>query len=121
GKLVYRGNVGAGFNDKTLKMLSEKMAKLAREKPPLDVPREAARGAKWVEPKLVAQVRYAELTSEGLVRHAVFLGLRGDKTARDVRMESERPMLKSKVKLTNPDRILFPDAQVAKAEYAAYL
>jgi bifunctional non-homologous end joining protein LigD len=121
GKLVYRGNVGTGFNDKTLKSLSEKLAALARDKPSLTVPREAARGAKWVDPKLVAQVRYAELTADGAVRHGVFLGLRGDKPAEEVRIENERPPLKSCVRLTHPERVLFADANVTKAEYAAYL
>ncbi len=121
GKLTYRGNVGTGFTDKTLKALSDGMAKLARAKPALAVPPEAARGAKWVEPKLVAQVRYADLTADGLVRHGVFLGLRGDKPAEEVRLENERPALKSRVRLTNPSRVLFADAQVTKAEYAAYL
>jgi ATP-dependent DNA ligase len=84
GKLVYRGNVGTGFNDKTLASLSEKLGKIGRAKPALIVPREAARGAKWVEPQLVAQIKFANFTGEGAVRHAVFLGLRGDKAAKDV-------------------------------------
>jgi len=121
GKLVYRGNVGTGFNDQTLASLAEKMAKIARAKPALSVPREAAKGAKWVEPKLVAQVKFAELTSEGAVRHGVFLGLRGDKSAKDVIAETAAPALKSRVRLTHPDRVLFPDSGVTKAEYAAYL
>lgn len=121
GKLVYRGNVGTGFTDKTLASLHAQFAQLARAKPALDVPREAARGAKWVEPKLVAQVKFAELTSEGAVRHGVFLGLRGDKAAEDVNAETERPAPKLSIPLTNPDRVLFPDADVTKAEYAAYL
>ena len=120
GKLAYRGNVGTGFSDKTLASLSTQLAKLARAKPALDVPRDAARGAKWVEPKLVAQVKYAELTAEGAVRHGVFLGLRGDKAAGDVHAETERPPPK-RIKLTNPDRVLFPEADITKAEYAAYL
>ncbi|HRO03524.1 MAG TPA: non-homologous end-joining DNA ligase, partial [Terricaulis sp.] len=103
GKLVYRGNVGTGFSDKALASLSAQLAKLARAKPALDVPREAARGAKWVEPKLVAQVKYAQLTSEGAVRHGVFLGLRGDKSAMDVNAETERAAPKLSIKLTNPD------------------
>jgi len=121
GKLIYRGNVGTGFSDKTLASLSAQLAKLARTKPALDVPREAARGAKWVEPTLVAQVKFAELTSEGTVRHGVFLGLRGDKTAQDVNAETERPAPRLSIKLTNPDRVLFPEADITKAEYAAYL
>jgi bifunctional non-homologous end joining protein LigD len=121
GKLVYRGNVGTGFDDRTLHALSERMARLARKTPPLAVPREAARGAKWVSPDLVAQVKYAELTRDGAVRHGVFLGLRGDKPAKEVRAETERPMLKTRMRLTHPERVLFPDAGVTKAEYAAYL
>ena len=54
GKLSYRGNVGTGFNEKTLASLHEKLTRIERAKPALTVPREAARGAKWVEPKLVA-------------------------------------------------------------------
>ncbi len=121
GELKYRGNVGTGFTEKTLASLSEKMAKLERQKPALAVPREAARGAKWIEPKLVAQVKFAEFTSEGAVRHGVFLGLRGDKPAKDVIAEAAMPTLKSRVRLTHPDRVLFPDAGVTKAELAAYL
>lgn len=120
-KLVYRGDVGTGFSEKVLKSLSEQMAKLARKTAPVAVARELARGVKWVKPDLVAQVRYADITSDGMVRHAVFLGLRGDKPAEEVRIESERPPLQSRVRLTHPERVLFPDAHVTKAEYAAYL
>jgi bifunctional non-homologous end joining protein LigD len=120
-ELVYRGNVGTGFNDRTLASLSAQLAKLERKKPALAVPREAARGAKWVEPRLVAQVRFSEFTSEGAVRHGVFLGLRGDKPAEEVSATSERPALKSRVRLTHAERVLFPDAGVSKAEYAGYL
>lgn len=121
GKLVYRGRVGTGFDDRALASLSEKLAKLARKTTPLDsVSREAAKHAKWVEPKLVAQVRFAELTGDQNVRHGVFLGLRGDKPAKEVSAESERPMLKSRLRLTHPDRVLFPDAGVTKLELAAY-
>jgi bifunctional non-homologous end joining protein LigD len=121
GKLVYRGNVGTGFDDKTLASLHQQLSNLARAKPALSVPREAARGAKWVAPELVVQVRYAELTADGAIRHGVFLGLRGDKPAEEVRIENEMPARKSKVRLTHPERVLFPDAGVTKAEYAAYL
>jgi bifunctional non-homologous end joining protein LigD len=121
GKLVYRGNVGTGFNDKTLASLHAELCKIERAKPALTVPREAAKGAKWVEPKLVAQVRFAEFTSEGAIRHGVFLGLRGDKSAKDVQAEQVAPAMRTRVRLTHPGKVLFPDAGVTKAELAAYL
>jgi bifunctional non-homologous end joining protein LigD len=120
GKLVYRGNVGTGFSDRALASLAKQLAKLATKAAPFKPIPAEARGAKWVEPKLVAQVKYAQLTADGAVRHGVFLGLRGDKPAEQVRIESERPPLKSAVRLTNPDRVLFHDAHVTKAELAAY-
>jgi bifunctional non-homologous end joining protein LigD len=121
GKLQYRGNVGAGFNDKTLASLSAQLNKIARAKPALEVPRLAAKSAKWVEPKLVAQVKFAEFTGDGAVRHGVFLGLRGDKTANEVRAETAAPAMKTRVRLTHPDKVLFPEAGITKAELAAYL
>jgi bifunctional non-homologous end joining protein LigD len=121
GELVYRGNVGTGFNDKTLASISAQLEKLARPKPALKVPREMIKGAKWVEPKLVAQVKYGELTPDGIVRHSVFLGLRGDKSAKDVQTEIAAPAMKTRVRLTHPDKVLFPEAGVTKVELAAYL
>ena len=120
-KLQYRGNVGTGFNDKTLASLAEKLGALARAKPALEVPREAAKGAKWVEPKLVAQVKFAELTADGAVRHGVFLGLRGDKEPKEVTAETAAPAMKTRVRLTHPDKVLFPESGVTKGELAAYL
>lgn len=121
GKLVYRGGVGTGFDERTLKTLADKMERLERKTPPLEVPREVLRGAKWVTPNLVAQVKFTELTADGAVRHGVFLGLRGDKLAGDVEAEIERPLRAARVRLTHPDKIMFPDAKVTKAELAAYL
>ena len=119
--LVYRGNVGSGFDEKTLSSLADKLKKIERAKPALSVPRAAAKGAKWVEPKLVAQVKFAEFTSEGAVRHGVFLGLRGDKPAKSVAAEKAAPAMTTRVRLTHPGKVLFPDAGLTKAELAAYL
>ncbi len=120
-ELVYRGNVGTGFDEKTLAALREKLSKLERARPALKVPREAARGAKWVQPKLVAQVKFAEFTTDGAIRHGVYLGLRGDKKASEITSEMAAPAMKTRVRLTHPGKVLFPDAGVTKAELAAYL
>jgi bifunctional non-homologous end joining protein LigD len=48
------------------------------------------REMQWVRPKLVAQIRFVEWTAEGRLRHAAFLGLRADKSAREVRREAHK-------------------------------
>ena len=57
---------------------------LVRRTPFLDVPREDARDAHWVTPKLVGEVSYGEVTGPGRLRHPVWRGLRPDKTADEV-------------------------------------
>jgi bifunctional non-homologous end joining protein LigD len=96
GKLIYAGRVGTGFNEKTHKLLRDKLealklASTAFEKPPA----EARTGAYWVKPRLVAQVRFATWTADNLVRQAAFLGLRDDKPAVDVTRETSAPTPKS--------------------------
>ena len=81
GKLTYAGKVGTGFNAALIESLSETMAPLAVDKPPLDVPRAALRGSHWIEPKLVGEVAFTEFTSDGVLRHPSFIALREDKKA----------------------------------------
>ncbi|RLQ88783.1 DNA ligase D [Notoacmeibacter ruber] len=80
--LVYRGRVGSGFDEETMAQLESAMKPLARKTMAFEaVPRAMKRGAHWVTPKLVAEVKFAELTDDGHIRHGVFLGLRKDKPA----------------------------------------
>jgi bifunctional non-homologous end joining protein LigD len=96
GKLRYRGRVGTGFDTKDLVELEVRFAALKRKTSPfVDVPREIARDASWVEPRLVAQIAYTERTSDGYLRHPAFLGLRGDKLAKDVQVPGGRGKPKS--------------------------
>lgn len=83
GKLVYAGNVGTGFNERILRELHAGLKRLARKSSPF-AQGDVLRGAHYVDPKLVAQVRFAEWTRDGLVRQASFLGLRADKNPKDV-------------------------------------
>jgi bifunctional non-homologous end joining protein LigD len=91
GRLVYAGRVGTGFDEARLASLGAELARLASAECPFEaVPRSVARSARWVEPKLVAEIDFAELTRDGLVRQGVFVGLRSDKPARSVRFERPR-------------------------------
>ena len=85
--LHYVGKVGTGFDNATIEALSERMAELTVDAPPLDVPKAMLRGSSWIKPSLVAEVAYAEFTAEGVLRHASFIGLREDKRAREVVLE----------------------------------
>lgn len=95
-KLIYAGRAGTGFTQKTHKLLRDKLEALARSSTPFEKPpAEARRGAQWVEPTLVAQIRFATWTADHLVRQAAFLGLREDKAAAEVTREESAPTPKS--------------------------
>jgi len=79
--LDYVGDVGTGFSEAEIERLWRLLQPLARDASPVaDTPASLARRARWVEPRLVAQVRYTEMTDEGRLRHPAYLGLRDDKT-----------------------------------------
>jgi bifunctional non-homologous end joining protein LigD len=121
-KLRYCGKVGTGFNDKQLQTLRRTLSDLERETPPFDILPKEARGrhTHWVEPRLVAEVAFGEWTDDGVLRHAVFKGLREDKAPRQVHREQTVAPRKSRVHLTHPDRILYPGQGVTKAMLVHY-
>jgi len=80
--LRYAGKVGTGFTDAVLAALHRRLSPRASS-PFVDAPR--FRDVTWVEPALVAQLGFTEKTSDGKLRHPVYLGLREDKAPRDVR------------------------------------
>jgi bifunctional non-homologous end joining protein LigD len=124
GKLRYAGKVGTGFSQAVQLDLRERLDKLSTEKAPATVARAEARGAHWVKPELVAEIAFAEFTADKVVRHASFLGLRGDKKAKEVVAEmpqaAPEPVADDDVKISNPDRVIFPESKVTKGELAAY-
>ena len=127
GRLVYRGRVGTGFDEETLEHVAARLGKRARKTPPFDeVPASVAKDAEWVRPDLVAEIDYTELTSGGIVRHAVFMGLRDDKKADEVTLERKRDaggggaLKVAGVTITHPDRVVFEDAKVTKGDIARY-
>jgi len=128
GRLSYVGRVGTGFTDETLEDLRARLEKLERDTTPFENPPAgaAARGVRWVEPKLVAEVAFSGWTDDRIVRHARFEGLREDKPAVEVRLErAERPASPAPeafagVTLTHPDRVLFPEQGITKRDLAEF-
>jgi bifunctional non-homologous end joining protein LigD len=101
GKFLFAGKVGTGFNEKSLRALYADLKKIGiAECPFVNLPEKKGdrwspamtvsemRKCHWVEPKLVAQIRFTEWTRDGKLRHPVYLGLRPDKDARDVVKET---------------------------------
>ena len=118
--LVYKGNVGTGFDGDTLAGLSARMAELEIAEPAAEVAREARRGVTWLKPELVAEIAFAEFTADGSVRHGSFLGLRGDKKAKDVTPEKPLPVPETEtVKISNRDRAIYDSGQT-KGQLADY-
>lgn len=121
GKLVYKGNVGTGFNADTLADLAKRMKPLQTDTKPAEVGRPESRGVTWLKPKLVAEVAFSEFTHDGSVRHGSFVGLRGDKKAKDVVPETAtEPPEEEIVKISNRDRVIFPESGQTKGELADY-
>jgi bifunctional non-homologous end joining protein LigD len=96
GKLIYAGRVGTGMPDKVLADLRRRLEPLARKGSPLSAPppRKTRFGSPlevsrvhWVEPQLVAEITYLTWTGDGLLRQTVYVGLRSDKPAAQVRKE----------------------------------
>jgi bifunctional non-homologous end joining protein LigD len=84
-RLLYAGKVGTGFDRPTLADLGERLGPLRRDSPPFaDAASIKDRNVTWAEPRLVAQVGFTEWTRDGRLRHPRFLGLRFDKSAREV-------------------------------------
>ena len=99
GKLIHAGRVGTGMPVKVLADLRRRLDPIARKASPLSVPpsRKTRFGSPlvlsrvhWVEPILVAEITYLTWTADNLLRHTVYVGLREDKPADQVRREVAR-------------------------------
>nr|WP_184217437.1 DNA ligase D [Granulicella aggregans] len=151
GKLIYAGRTGTGFNQKTHRSTRDKLDALATSQSPFaEIPSAARKGAKWVKPTLVAQVRFATWTAELQLRQAAFLGIREDKPAKEVVREDAAPTPKrsrtqpakaathrlapkaaaklslpkeedkAPVRLTHPDKVLDTESGLTKQALADY-
>ena len=92
--LRYAGRVGTGFDDEELERLDRELASRPRDSSPftgIESARrkrtELPRGARFVQPQLVAEIEFRQWTQNRILRHSVYKGLREDKPAGEVRME----------------------------------
>ncbi len=85
-ELCYAGKVGTGFSDRDLTLLEDRLEPLRRKKNPF-ASGKGTPEARYVEPRLVAEIEFRELTGDGMVRHGSFKGLREDKPASEVGLE----------------------------------
>ena len=124
----YAGKVGTGFDQALMDEIRDKLDALDRKTPTVEAPKAAVRGAKWVTPKLVAEVAYAEVTPDGVLRHSSFIGLREDKAAKDVVAEIPAPLPdvaesaapETSIKVSSRDRVIFDKSDVTKGDLADY-
>ncbi|MEO5946089.1 MAG: DNA ligase D, partial [Chitinophagaceae bacterium] len=99
GKLIYTGKVGTGFTQKLQKEMLKEFAPLIIDEPPFTItpdinkpsrfrPNPPHASAVWLKPELVCEVSFTEMTSDGVMRHPSFEGMRVDKNAKDIKAET---------------------------------
>ena len=142
GALRFAGRVGTGFDQAELARLGELLAERARDGTPFSGPPQPPRQARFVRPDLVAEIEFAQWTPDGILRHPSYKGLREDKAPEDVVREpvraepaaddladllERRPrgnhhvtLAGRELRLTNLDKVLYPEAGFAKADVIAY-
>ena len=129
GALRYAGKVGTGFDASDFDGLLRRMKPLARKTPTVTVPPAATRGAHWIRPALVAEIAYTEMTRDGTLRHPSFLGLREDKDAKVVVLETPatpdtpskpRRAPASHIRISHPERVIDPESGITKGQLADY-
>jgi bifunctional non-homologous end joining protein LigD len=138
GKLLWAGNVGTGFDQKTLAAVYERLKPLITSKCPFAEHPSPERGITWVKPELTCQVKFTQWTEDKRLRAPVFLGLREDVQAAEVAREVPQdtgdpaellpPDAKEKtleidgrtLKFTNLNKIFYPDDGYTKRDLLNY-
>ena len=107
GELVYAGQAGSGFTQKTLKETWDKLQPLITGKCPFAIKPKTNMPGTWVKPKLVCEVKFQEWTHDRIMRVPIFMGLRIDKRITEVKKEKE--MATRNIKKTNVSKGVLTD------------
>ncbi|WP_228458542.1 DNA ligase D [Chryseobacterium aureum] len=142
--LIYCGHTGTGFNTSTLKEVYQRLQKLVVQSSPFEKIPKTNMPVTWIKPELVCEIKYSEITRDGIFRHPVFITIREDKSPEDLKESSftEKPKaMKQKtsskkaevtekekevtidkhiLKLTKLDKIYFPKDEVTKGDVIDY-
>ena len=124
-KLHWVGNVGTGFDQKSLAELYSKLQPLiTKDCPFVEIPN-PSRGMTWVQPELVAEIKFANWTPDNRLRAPVFEGLRNDKPSSEVQREAAPPDRRSltpdpKLKFSNLTKVFYPEEGYTKGDVISY-
>lgn len=130
-RFVFAGHVGGGFNARLLKVVHAFLVPLETRTSPFPEAPKTNEKVQWVEPKLVAEVKFAEWTGDGRMRQPIFMGLRADKRPRECVREAAQPEEKLRDEaegnagsggavITNPQKVFWPDEGYTKGDLIAY-
>lgn len=146
--LVYAGRAGTGISESEMEILEREFEGLKRSDPPFrKVPKlKSNEKVIWLEPKMAAEIKFAEWTRDNLLRHASYLGLRKDKDPKEIKkerpedeykmefnrgnqiiMENKREAISGAkgliiegVKISSPDKIIYDELGITKEEVIRY-
>ncbi|MBW3524907.1 DNA ligase D [Chryseobacterium sp. NKUCC03_KSP] len=150
GKLIYSGHIGTGFNNELLNELHQRLKKLVIKTSPFETIPKTNMPVSWTKPELVCEIKYSEITKDGMFRHPVFVTIREDKDAKeisnsikksnqkttksknmttkkstektenDLEKDTEITLNHHKIKLTNQNKIYFPKDKISKGDVVEY-
>ncbi len=143
GELVYTGRAGTGISEDDMKVLERKFLRITRSEPPFKLVPKPRPNEKltWLEPELVAEIKFAEWTKENLLRQASFKGIRIDKDPKEIKKEIAEDELQTHrfaeeegaamkvnansliiegIKITSPDKVVFEEPEITKEDVVRY-
>ena len=125
--LVYAGRVGSGLGERDLASLPEQLRTDERPEPPCTGPIPNGRGHTWVNPRLVCEVRYKEVTRDGLLRQPVFLRWRSDKRPEECtrpvtwpQPPLAAPVMEKRISFSNLKKVFWPEQGLTKGDLIDY-